>query len=323
MPTNPQRGGALLTVLWLSAALTAIAFTVATTVRGETERTSTTVEQTRAYYLATGAVDRAILWMQWGRNTPRNPDGTSRFWAPGIPLLRMPFPSGYAEVEVIPESSKYNINSVTPVDLQRLLLSMGLDPNRAQELTAAIIDWRQPSPGPSSFDQFYASLIPSFRARHASFEQIEELMFVRGVTPDMFYGTWVRNQTGQLVRATGLKDCLALYGTNSQFDINMTAPPVLLSLGIPPDVATQIVARRSQRPFLTNEELNTVVQAAGPAAGKLRLGGGTVFTLRANATLRGSDVRRSVATVVKFNWDEKDEMTPYHILRWYDNAGTN
>jgi hypothetical protein len=30
-----------------------------------------------------------------------------------------------------------------------------------------------------------------------------------------------------------------------------------------------------------------------------------------------------VAAVIKFNWDEKDEMTPYHILRWYDNAGTN
>jgi hypothetical protein len=30
-----------------------------------------------------------------------------------------------------------------------------------------------------------------------------------------------------------------------------------------------------------------------------------------------------VAAVIKFNWDDKDEMTPYHILRWYDNAGTN
>ena len=38
-----QRGAALLAVLWLSAILTAIAFSVATTVRGETERTSTLV----------------------------------------------------------------------------------------------------------------------------------------------------------------------------------------------------------------------------------------------------------------------------------------
>ena len=323
MPTRTQRGGALLTVLWLSAALTAIAFSVATTVRGETERTTTTVDQTRAYYLATGAVDRAILWMQWGRNMPPNPDGTARFWTPGITRLRMPFPSGYAEVEIIPESSKLNINMATPVEFQRLFFSMGLSPALTQELTAAIIDWRTASPGPTAYDQYYAAQNPSFRARHASFEQIEELLLVRGVTPDLFYGTWVRNPAGQLVRATGLKDCLALYGSNNLFDINMTSPPVLLSLGIPPDVVTQIVARRTVRPFQRQEELGPIVNMAGPGAGKLRLGGGSVFTLRATATLPGNEVRRSVAAVIKFNWDEKDEMTPYHILRWYDNAGTN
>lgn len=323
MRTRTQRGGALLTVLWLSAALTAIAFSVATTVRGETERTSTTVDQTRAYYLATGAVDRAILWMQWGRNMSPNPDGTAQFWTPGVTRLRMPFPSGYAEVEIIPESSKLNINAANPVELQRLFLSMGLGPAKAQELTAGIIDWRQPSPGPTAFDQYYAAQVPSFRGRHASFEQIEELLLVRGVTPDLFYGTWVRNPAGQLVRATGLKDCLALYGSNNLFDINMTSPPVLLSLGIPPDVVAQIVARRAVRPFLRQEELAQIVGAAGPGGGKLRLGGGSVFTLRATSTLPGNEVRRSVAAVIKFNWDEKDEMTPYHILRWYDNAGTN
>ena len=35
---RPKRGAALLTVLWLTAALTAIAFSVANTVRGEIER---------------------------------------------------------------------------------------------------------------------------------------------------------------------------------------------------------------------------------------------------------------------------------------------
>ncbi|MCA2967566.1 MAG: general secretion pathway protein GspK [Acidobacteriaceae bacterium] len=323
MRTRNQRGGALLTVLWLSAALTAIAFSVSTTVRGETERTATTVDQTRAYYLATGAVDRAILWMQWGRNMSPNADGTARFWTYTLTRLPMRFPTGYAEVEIIPETSKLNINTANPPELQRLFLSMGLNPALVEQLTAAILDWRQAAPGPTAFDQYYAAQVPSFRARHASFEQIEELLLVRGVTPDLFYGTWVRNPAGQLVRTPGLKDCLTLYGSNSQFDINMTSPPVLLSLGIPPDVVAQIVARRTVRPFLRQEELGPIVQAAGPGAGRLRLGGGSIFTLRATATLPGNEVRRSVATVIKFNWDDKDEMTPYHILRWYDNAGTN
>src|SRR6267142_2479251 len=61
-----RAGSALLMVLWLSAALSAIAFTVANTVRSETERTSTAVDSLRAYYLATGAVDRALRYLLWG-----------------------------------------------------------------------------------------------------------------------------------------------------------------------------------------------------------------------------------------------------------------
>ena len=36
--------------MWLSAALAAIAFSIATSVHGETERTSTSVDEVRGYY---------------------------------------------------------------------------------------------------------------------------------------------------------------------------------------------------------------------------------------------------------------------------------
>src|SRR5258708_7155895 len=45
-----QQGSALLAVLWLTAALAAISLTLATTVRGETERMSTAEDGLRAYY---------------------------------------------------------------------------------------------------------------------------------------------------------------------------------------------------------------------------------------------------------------------------------
>ena len=41
-------------------------FQLASTVRGETERASTAADGTRAYYLASGSIDRAILWIFWG-----------------------------------------------------------------------------------------------------------------------------------------------------------------------------------------------------------------------------------------------------------------
>jgi len=327
---NRQKGGALLTVLWLVAALTAIAFSVATTVRSETERTSTHIEEVRARYLATGALDRAILWMSWGAGH-RRPDGGPMFYEPGLSVMNMNFPSGIASVEIIPESSRMNVNTAPPAELGKLFTAMGVPPERAQILVESIVDARGGSPGaPSPFDQFYLSVSPTFRPRHASFEQIEELMYVRGVTPDLFHGTWARNPLGVLVRLPGLKDCLTVYGTNDAYDINTTAAPVLLSLGIPQEVVTQILQRRAVQPFLKQAELAPIIAAAGPGGGKLRLGGNAVYTLRSTATLRTqppaliSDLRRSASLVIKFNNDpKKEDLTPYWILRWYDNAGTN
>src|SRR5438445_11541535 len=109
MTGKRRKGSALLAVLWLAAALAAIAFAVANTVRGETERTSTEVDSMRAYYLATAGIDRALLWMLWGPSY-RNPDGTPRYFMAPMPLIHFEFPTGAANVEIIPESPKLNNN---------------------------------------------------------------------------------------------------------------------------------------------------------------------------------------------------------------------
>src|SRR4051794_28580943 len=130
-----NRGAALLAVLWLSAILSAIAFSVATTVRGETERTSTLSEGVRGYYIATGALERALAYIEWGP-AHRNPDNTPRFSQPGMARLNFQFPLGGATVEIIPESSKSDINSIPPEELYRLLLNLGAEPARAQGVAA-------------------------------------------------------------------------------------------------------------------------------------------------------------------------------------------
>ena len=69
-----NRGGALLAVMWLSAALSAIAFSLANTVRGEIERSSTAVDGLRTQYLAQSGIERGILYVEWARQerTPPN-----------------------------------------------------------------------------------------------------------------------------------------------------------------------------------------------------------------------------------------------------------
>ena len=310
-------------VLWLSAALSAIAFTVANTVRGETERTATAADGVRAYYLADGAIQRAKLYVLWGTNF-RNPDGSPRFYDRGTPVLRMSFPTGDADVEVIPEASRLNVNTASPEELFRLLIAVGAEPERAREMAMAIVDWRTPVPeGISPFDQYYLSLIPSFRARHASFEEIEELLLVKGMTPELFYGTYVPDAEGRLVPRGGLRDCLSVLGSANSFDINTVEPALMLSIGISPEAVNAIVAQRRMMPFRNPAQLAPLAEAGGPGFQKLRIGGNSVYTFRATARLRlpdgrYSDLRRTVTSTVKYLPTGFNE--PFHTLRWHEGA---
>jgi general secretion pathway protein K len=320
---SSQSGSALLAVLWLSAALTAIAFSVATTVRGETDRTATAIDQTRAYYLATAGIDRALLYISWGPG-PRLPDGRPRYYEPGMPLLRFEFPTGFTAVEIIPETSKLSLNQAQPKELMLLMLAAGTEPERAATIVEAIVDWRTQAPPDviTPFDQYYLGRQPSFRSRHASFEEVEEVLLLRGMTPELFYGAYQRMPDGKLLPVGGLKDMLSPYGTTGAVDINTAAPAVLTAVGVPPDAVAAIVERRARQPFLNPGELAQL----GPAAAHVRIGGNSIFTLRSTATVRLpdgklSDVRRSVAVTVQYQ-HQRDATKPYETLRWYDNAGT-
>ena len=132
-----QSGSALILVLWLAAAMTAIAFALASTVRTETERAQVDSEGLRAYYLACGSIERALLWLQWGPRY-RNPDGSPMFYQPPIPRLSFAFPSGVAVVELIPESSKINVNRTEPEVLYRLLLVLGVEKTAPASLLPAL-----------------------------------------------------------------------------------------------------------------------------------------------------------------------------------------
>ncbi len=322
-PTRPKRGSALLAVLWLAAALSAIAFTVASTVRGETERASTEVDGLRAYYIASGAVERSILWILWSA-TYRNSDGSPRYFNAPMPRIHFDFPTGAADVEVIPETSKLNVNTATPQQLMAVLAGLSVPADRAQLIVQGILDWRTPTPGGAftSFDQYYLSLAPTFRSRHASFEEIEELLVIRGITPDLFYGRYDKAPDGTLLPRPGLKDCLSVFGSYGVYDINTVQPAVMQALGLSAGTSALVVNMRRQTPFRTLDQVNAVPDL-GAAGGHIGLGVSGVCTLRATASIKLpngqiSDLRRSVSAMVAFLGDKYSP--PYSILRWYDNA---
>ncbi|HYK62590.1 MAG TPA: hypothetical protein VEV85_24355 [Bryobacteraceae bacterium] len=323
-----DRGSALLTVLWMSMALAAIAFAVSSTVRSQTDRVSTSADGLRCSYLASGSVERGIQWMMWGwEGDYRNPDGSPRFWEPNLPRMYMHYPSGEAAVEMIPESSKLNINMASPEDLYRLLLALTDDPARSRDIAAAIVEWR--SPGPSGASTAPASLAqglnlanaPTFPPRHASFEEVEELLLVRGVTPELYYGNFVGDAEGRLYARGGLRDAVTVWGAIANIDVNTATPAALEALGIPPDGVARIIQRRTMQPFKNLGEVGQL----GVSSARLGVGGNYIWTLRATARLKTpsgapSDVVRSASATVKLLDKRQYFQMPVHVLRYYDDA---
>ncbi|MGA3098668.1 MAG: hypothetical protein ABSF25_19615 [Bryobacteraceae bacterium] len=313
----------MLAVLWLSAALAAIAFSLSTTVRGEIERTSTSMDGLRSYYIAVGALERATIEVLWSVKYP-----DKRPLPQGITQVDYEFPDGMAHVEIMPEAGKLNVNQVPPEDLYRLGVALGLDPERARDIAMAIDDWRQP-PRDDSIGRYYLTLTPSFIVPHTSFQEIEELLAVRGVTPDIFYGTWLPGAESEggrrLIPRPGLMDCLSVYGAPDRVDANTAQPAVLAAVGLSPYAINALLERRRRAP-LTIDQLNQFLASIDALGARLRVEGNSIVTFRATARLRLaggklSDLRRTVGVMVKYMPPGYD--SSIHILRWYDTAWSN
>ncbi|MGQ9634865.1 MAG: general secretion pathway protein GspK [Bryobacteraceae bacterium] len=316
----PRRGGALLAVLWLTAALAAIAFSIASTVRSETDRTSTQLDSTRAYFLAAGAIERSLAYMEWGARY-RNPDGTARFFEPWMRQLRFEFDTGWAVVNIIPENAKLNPNTSPPEELARLMVALGVEPVRAENIAAAIAAWRlgQGAQATGFYEVFSMPGAPSFRPPRASFQGVEELLLVNGVTPELFYGGLEPASQRRPMRRLGLRDCLSVHGSRWAVDVNSAPAPVLAAAGLLEQEIRAIVETRTAAPFRNLQRLRDL--GLRPAVSpRLTLGGTQMYTLRATAWLRTADgkpgdLRRTVGALVYLG--ESGAMRN-PVLRWYD-----
>ncbi len=209
-----------------------------------------------------------------------------------LPGFKHPF-----ELSVIPqdEGGKLNINLTSPSILTEVLLEAGVSTN-ASEIATAINDWRDADDSGAYESDFYARKTPAYSPANASLKRIEELLFVEGVTSQLFFGEDanhnglldpneddgdiylpVDNQDGRL--QLGLIDMLTVYGDGA-LNVNTMPEPLLstvlsvahLGEGDPRAIAGEILARRrgadkldgteDDRPFADITELTTYLSEA-------------------------------------------------------------
>jgi general secretion pathway protein K len=191
--------------------------------------------------------------------------------------------NGYCTILVEDESGKININKLKTSDGaihrrridQALKLIDLLNYQYKDEsvigygLIPAIIDWvdyddevtvlpfiKKENKGAEN--SYYKRLVDGYRCKNASFETVDELLLVKGMTPEVFYG-----RAGEAGRNTEPVEELARYLTiygDGKININEASPQVIMSLSdrIGGVLAQRVVEQRQIQRFATTEQLKNI-----------------------------------------------------------------
>ncbi len=317
-----RRGGALLAVMWFAAALTAIAFALSNGVRADFDRASVQADSLRAYYLAHGAVEATIRRIA---TSPRVPiEGQEPLFLVGQRFMTYRLEGGTVQVEIIGESGKLDVNRADPDVLNRLFLASGVEPLTAAQIATGIVAYRERLrageavygiPVDQAVEQFgNLGVGSSFRPRAASIQELEELLTLPGMTPDLLYGSYQETAEGTLVRREGLAESLTTRG-GASIDVNYASPALLVAGGFSTGVAEQVAQIRRVRPLAPDDPGMAQLAARGAFFSIGR--GSRAYTLRATAELNGARARRTVAALIQS--DVSDSVDPMRIVRWFDN----
>ncbi len=175
-----QRGFALLIVLWTMVMLALLSTQITGAGRSEAQLAAALRNAAQLQAAADGAIDETIWHIL---------DGNGAQWQPGDGAYDIKEPGALVHVTVEDERGKMDINQVPPQLMAGLFSVLGADAATAKALSTAVADWRsQSSPGDAE-----SSVPPEYRMDGRAwgppgqeFERLDELMLVRGMTPQMY-----------------------------------------------------------------------------------------------------------------------------------------
>lgn len=299
-----RRGGALLTVLWVSVALSAIAFALSSTVRTEFDRAGHHLFSTQAELLAEAGIEAAILRLQ-----PRGGVWSPAF-TPGQRFFHFRFPTGLVTVNLQAETGKLDVNRTSAGPLGSVIAASGIDPGRATAMAAGIVAFRSQAAGGAAS----AGSASTFSLGRASFEHLEDLLAVPGITTADLYGRYERDAEGKMRTIGALHRFLTTQPTGA-LDANYAAPELLRAGGISDVGINNMMSLRAQRPLRQGDPGTLELQQA---TGELRFGIGSranAYTIRATAKLDGRNVSRTVSALVELG--QGRDAPPIRVVRWY------
>ncbi len=244
-------------VLWIIVILTVVVFSFSVLVRTESHAARFFREGLEKRLAAEAGIERAVAEL-----LSRGTAGDVRDVVRGDASVRVdgtPYTGHLGEnryvYAIFDESGKIDLNLLTDrsgLILNNLLVNFGVSKQIADTIVDSVLDWKDGDDlhrlhGAET--DYYLSLPNPYRAKDGKFDAVEELLMVRGVTPEILYGTG-ENQ-----------GIFGFVTVNSQTAMNLNAAPrpILAALpGVTPDMADQIIALRQTAPFRAVEDIQSI-----------------------------------------------------------------
>jgi general secretion pathway protein K len=329
-----HEGMALIIVLWVLTLLSVLALEFCFSMRTELNVTRNQKEKEQLYYYAQGGIQRGIAELIYRsdpllhqkRIAPKIED-TGEFekeWkCDGTPYA-VSFQYGDAEVKLKSESGRINLNRA-PDQLLRKVLSYFVELGEQRDVIVdSILDWRDADDLHrlnGAENDYYRSLAEPYDCKDADFDTVEELLLVRGITPELFYGKKTKGEDGQEIPAIGLKDVFTVFSTSVALDVNLAPLEVLtVFFGIPSETAKKIVEAREEKPFANTNELLSRLPELGPSIQGVQpyitfTSTTPYYSITSLARMKNGEAKRGVECVVRI---ERREQNGYRVAMWKD-----
>ena len=327
---NNERGIALFLVLWVMALLTVIAGELCHAIRTEVNVTRNYKEETQAHYIAVSGLFWAVGELVVNERVPRkvNAPGSEGGQEDIRPQINtdvppIPFGDGQFKIEKMNESGKVNLNRAGALLLKMMLNNYQIEEPNKSIIIDSIMDWRDKDNSHrlnGAEDDYYLSLPQPYKCKNGDFTSVEELLLVRGVTPEIFHG--------------GLKDIVTVYQDKetgpvsniqrrtgfdfNKININAASPRMLRALpGITEDIVQAIVKYREKKDFRSLTDLHLVVgsEVFSTISPYISLSLSPYYTIKSVGMLGEGKTRQGVRAVVKI---ERSLKKGYDVIQWID-----
>jgi general secretion pathway protein K len=288
-----ERGFALIAVTLVLAVLGVVVTEFAFATRLETSMVRAYKEAILARNLAEAGIEQAIREVLTEASlTSVDESGQVVFYRvaqpgaaperlPALPRTRVPLGAGEFSYRITDEEARLNVNG-GPERLGRLLQALGLDQSARDTIVNSVEDWRDANDlyrtGGAESEDTYLLLPLPYRARNANLQDPAELLQIKGVTPELYYGSAER---------PGLVDLVTTRG-RGVVNINAAAPEVLTALGLSEAEANDVVQGRAGGPYAT---------VPGRFGARRLAVGSTTFRIEAEGWIGGRPRTRILAVV--------------------------